>query len=356
MEKPLRLLIVEDSEDDVVLVVRHLRQGGFAPVFERVETAESMAAALHRQPWDLVIADYSLPRFSGLAALALLKETEFDLPFIVVSGTIGEDLAVEAMKAGAHDYILKGNLTRLLPAVQRELREAKMRQERRQATEDLRRSRDELRALTRHLESVREEERNQIARDLHDETGGLLVAVYIVLDDCARDLPPDAQDRLKEVRALLDQVEEQLRRLSHELRPAILEDLGVVPALQWLAEGVSKRTDLAITVEGDTKGRLPASVETVLYRCVQEGLTNAARHAKANSMRIQLQREAQQIRCTIRDNGIGFDLPAVLAQTGDRGLGLLGMRERLKALDGALQITTAPGQGTALLITIPLGA
>ena len=124
MATPLRVLIIEDSEDDTLRLVRELERDGYESTFKRVDTAEAMAAALDEQAWDLVIADYSMPSFSSPAALKLLKEKELDLPFIIVSGTIGEDRAVEAMKAGAHDFILKSNLKRLLPAIQRELREA----------------------------------------------------------------------------------------------------------------------------------------------------------------------------------------------------------------------------------------
>ena len=124
MATPLRVLIIEDSEDDTRRLVRELERDGYESTFKRVDTAEAMAAALDEQAWDLVIADYSMPSFSSPAALKLLKEKELDLPFIIVSGTIGEDRAVEAMKAGAHDFILKSNLKRLLPAIQRELREA----------------------------------------------------------------------------------------------------------------------------------------------------------------------------------------------------------------------------------------
>lgn len=124
MATPLRVLIIEDSEDDTLVLVRELERAGYEPTFKRVDTADTMAAALDEQPWDLVIADYSMPSFSSPAALKLLKEKELDLPFIIVSGTIGEDRAVEVMKAGAHDFILKNNLKRLLPAIQRELREA----------------------------------------------------------------------------------------------------------------------------------------------------------------------------------------------------------------------------------------
>ncbi len=137
---PLRVLIIEDSEDDMLLVIHELRRGGYDPVFERVETAEAMAAALGKESWDLVIADYVLPSFSGLDALKLLQKAGLDLPFVLVSGTIGEETAVEAMKAGAHDYIMKHNLKRLVPAVERELKEAKIRRERRDVDQRLKAS------------------------------------------------------------------------------------------------------------------------------------------------------------------------------------------------------------------------
>ena len=140
MNKPLKVLIVEDSEDDALLVIRELRHGGYAPDFEIVETAEAMRSALGNRTWDLVISDYSLPAFNALAALNLVIESGLDLPFIVVSGTIGEETAVAAMRAGAHDYLMKGNLARLSAAVERELSEAGLRREYSKVEEALRES------------------------------------------------------------------------------------------------------------------------------------------------------------------------------------------------------------------------
>ncbi len=134
---PLRALIVEDSEDDVLLIVRELEHSGYEPVYRRVQTAEEMRSALEERAWDVIVADYAMPHFSGMAALELLRRRGLDTPFIVVSGTIGEDVAVAAMKAGAHDYVLKGNLARLGPAVRRELQEARERRARRQAERSL---------------------------------------------------------------------------------------------------------------------------------------------------------------------------------------------------------------------------
>ncbi|MBW4561873.1 MAG: PAS domain S-box protein [Mojavia pulchra JT2-VF2] len=147
MSANLRVLIVEDSEDDALLLLRELRRGGYTLNFVRVDTLEAMQAALDQQSWDMVIADYSLPTFSGTDALKLLQSRKLDLPFIIVSGTIGEDIAVSAMKAGAHDYLIKGNLTRLVPAVERELREAEERHKRHSAEEALRESENRFRIL-----------------------------------------------------------------------------------------------------------------------------------------------------------------------------------------------------------------
>jgi PAS domain S-box-containing protein len=133
MKTPIHVLLVEDSPDDATLLLLELEGGGYDPICERVDTAAAMQTALAKQPWDIIIADYSMPRFSALAALQLLQDGGFDLPFIIVSGAIGEDTAVAAMKAGAHDYLMKDNLARLVPAVERELREAQVRLQRQQA-------------------------------------------------------------------------------------------------------------------------------------------------------------------------------------------------------------------------------
>ena len=133
MIKKLSTLLVEDSEADAELIVRELKDGGFDPIYERVDTPRSMTDALNLRPWDVVIADYSMPGFGGETALAMLRERGLDVPFISVSGTIGEDLAVSMMKAGAHDYLMKGNLKRLVPAIERELEAAESRRERQRA-------------------------------------------------------------------------------------------------------------------------------------------------------------------------------------------------------------------------------
>ena len=147
MDKPIRVLIVDDSEDDGLLLVRNLKNGGFRPSYEQVDTSEAMSKALDNQTWDVILCDNSMPTFDAASALELYKDKGLDLPFIIVSGTIADETAVAAMKAGAHDYIMKGNLARLSSAIDRELREAKNRQERRITEIQLRKSEEKYRAL-----------------------------------------------------------------------------------------------------------------------------------------------------------------------------------------------------------------
>src|SRR2546423_10058292 len=147
MNRTLRVLHVEDSERDVALLTRYLTRAGYALTSERVETAEQMRAALSAREWDVILCDYSMPHFDAIQALELLKETGLDIPFIIISGTVGEAVAVEAMRAGANDYLMKDNLARLAPTIEREMHEAENRRARRQAESGLRKSEASYRRL-----------------------------------------------------------------------------------------------------------------------------------------------------------------------------------------------------------------
>jgi PAS domain S-box-containing protein/putative nucleotidyltransferase with HDIG domain len=151
---PLRVLIVEDSEDDALLLVHTLKRAGYELVFVRVETAEAMDEALAGESWDLIISDYKMPGFSGLAALKLYKEKGLDIPFIVVSGAIGEETAIEAMKAGAHDYVMKGRRARLIPSIERELRESEIRKNKRRADDALKESEQRFRIFFERHQAI----------------------------------------------------------------------------------------------------------------------------------------------------------------------------------------------------------
>ena len=204
----------------------------------------------------------------------------------------------------------------------------------------------------RHLNQTLEQEIKRIAHALHDEAAQLLASVYLALDEVAGNLPP-AREHLLKVKGLLDLIEGQLRQLSHELRPTILDDWGLLPALKFLAEGVTARTGLFIKVEGESAPSLSPLLATTLYRIVQEALTNVTRHAKATQVKVTIQHELQTLRCSIKDNGVGFDVSSLSARTGERGLGLIGIQERLNSLGGSPSLVSTPGQGTELVITIP---
>jgi len=203
------------------------------------------------------------------------------------------------------------------------------------------------------LNETLEEEVRRIALALHDDAGQLMVAVHLSLDEATRDMPPDVQARMNGVKALLGLVEERIRDLSHELRPAMLDHLGLVPAVEFLAANFRQRTGLQITVESSLNGRLPPKFAIVFYRVIQEALTNVRRHAQATRVRIQIGRRGNWIRCQVTDNGVGFD-PASAVNAGLPGLGLQGIRERMNVLGGKLRIQSAQGQGTKLEITAPL--
>ncbi len=203
------------------------------------------------------------------------------------------------------------------------------------------------------LNETLEEEVQRIALALHDDAGQLMVAVHLSLDEATRDMPREVQARMSAVKALLGLVEERIRDLSHELRPAMLDHLGLVPAVEFLAANFGQRTGLQITVESSLNGRLPPKLAIAFYRVIQEALTNVRRHAQATRVRIQIGRRGNWIRCHVADNGVGFD-PASAVNSGLPGLGLQGIRERMNALGGKLRIQSAEGQGTKLEITVPL--
>jgi len=205
----------------------------------------------------------------------------------------------------------------------------------------------------RHFNEVLEQEAKRIATALHDEAGQLLVAVYIALQNLCDEVPA-VQPQVLKVTQLLDQIEVQMRRLSHELVPALLSDLGLVPALRYLCEGLAQRSQLQISIEAVPEQRLPRRVEATLYHVAKEALHNVVKHAQATAVRILFERKADVICCYIRDNGTGFDPASLAIRRGEQGFGLIGMRERLSVVGGSMLINSTNGRGTELVISIPV--
>ncbi len=204
----------------------------------------------------------------------------------------------------------------------------------------------------RKMNELLEDEIKRIAYAVHDEAGQLLVAVHLALSNLQRRSSPDLHEDFQNVDLLLRQVESQLRQYSHELRPTILDDLGLVAAVRFLASSVSKRSGLPIRVSGDFDGRLAPANEIAFYRILQEALTNAVKHARASSISIHCLSEKHYFVFKVEDDGVGFD-PAVLQKPGRVGLGLVSMRERINAVGGTFDIESASGRGTCLIFRVP---
>jgi signal transduction histidine kinase len=202
----------------------------------------------------------------------------------------------------------------------------------------------------RRVNAALEEQARSIGQTLHDEAGQVLTAAYTALAEARELVPPIARDRLDEVKNHLQAIEEQFRQLAHELRPRILDDLGLVPALRFLVDGLRIRRGISATFAARVAGPLPVLVETAVYRLVQESITNIGKHANAQRVVIEVEEHAGFLHCRIRDDGVGVKAP----QLPGKGLGLIGIRERLQVLGGTLTMDSAPGRGTELQATIPL--
>lgn len=359
--RTLRVLHVEDSPDDHDLAMAHLARAGHRLDALRVDTEAGFATALAERgrDWDVVLSDFKLPGFTGLRAQQILKDSGCDLPFILVSGEIGEDTAVAAMRNGASDYLLKNNLSRLAPAVEHAIEAHQERLARRQADRELAASRQRLRELAQHLQTSIEMERAAIAREIHDDVGGSLTAIKFDLAWIARHVDlPEVQQRVATALDTVAHAVDASQRIMLNLRPAILEQ-GLVPALQWMAQQFEKRNAIACRVHAPGEGgglgvegvTLPAGVPLVAYRFAQEALTNVAKHAQASQVGIDLALSGGVLSLEVADNGRGLTR-ADLAKA--RSFGLRGLQERAGTVGGWVDISARPGGGTVLLLSVPL--
>lgn len=349
----IRILLLEDSPTDEEFVRRALRSGGVSFEMKRVETKHAFLDRLARCTPDLILSDFSLPTFDGMQALALAREKYPDIPFIFVTGTMGEEVAIETLKEGATDYVLKQRLSRLVPSVHRALREARVHAERKRAQEQLRESHKQLRALSVYLQDVREEERTRIAREVHDELGQALTGLKLQLTWMISRLPKDSRELRDNAKAMLRHIDETIqtiRRIATELRPGIL-DTGLLAALEWQAREFSKRTGIRCHVHTRLKNtEWDQELNTAFFRILQETLTNVIRHANASQVDIWLEENSAEILMEVTDNGRGISA----AQIRDfKSLGLLGMRERAALLGGEVQWEGKPGEGTTVTVRIP---
>lgn len=349
---PTQLLVVEDSQLDYELLLALLARSGNPVRARRVEDEPGMRSALRDGAVDLVITDHNLPRFDAFSALRVAKEHDPDLPVVVVSGEMSEELAVATLRSGADDFILKSRLFRAGPAIARSLLAATERRAGREAAAALAQSESRLRALTRHLETVKEEERRRIAREIHDDIGATLTAMRFELVGLARQLSgqTDSSLRLRAISNLLEQAVTASHRIQHNLRPPVL-DAGLVAALQWLVRSFASRAVLPARFETNREDLpLPAECAAAMYRVAQESLANISKYAQAQRVSVQLFAAPEEVTLEVSDDGIGFD-PGLLQATP--GFGIRGLIERARGLGGWAEISSAPGRGTTVMFCVP---
>ena len=354
MKKDIRILMLEDNVADAELVKFALRDGGLNFTIKRVDSKAQYLKELEEIPPDIILLDYALPDFDGFTALQMAQEKYPDIPFIFVTGTLGEEVVIEMLKSGATDYVLKTRLSRLVPAVQRAMREAGERAERRRAQERLKKSHEQLRALSVYLQHVREDERIRISRQVHDELGQALTGLKMDLYWLASRLPKQlraVRDKTKTMSAHIDSTIQTVRRISTELRPGILDDLGLVAALEWQAAEFQKRNGIKCEVVSEVaEPIMEEELNTAFFRIFQESLTNVVRHANAKRVDVRMWEQDGNLLMEIRDDGRGI---SESDWTNTRSIGVLGMRERAALLGGELTITGAPDQGTTVRVRIP---
>jgi two-component system, cell cycle sensor histidine kinase and response regulator CckA len=371
---PLRVLIVEDSEEDADLIVLELKRGGFEPIYRRVDNADEMAKALGDREWDLVLSDFSMPRFSVTEALELVQAKGLDIPFVIVSATIGEEAAVEAMKAGAHDYILKHRLGRLVPAVNRELKESAVRTERRNLEEQLRHA-QKLESLGLLAGGV--------AHDFNNLLTGILGNASLVLEVV------DAEDDVKGMLQDIIRASERAADLTRQLLAYagkgkfVIEPMDASVLVRDISEllrsSVPRTVDLALqlhpdlpTIEGDASQIQQLVMNLILNAVEATGerpgvvrVTTAVRQVrpgdKVGHFRPDPPPPGVYVAIEVMDDGCGMS-DMVKAQIFDpffttkftgRGLGLAAALGIVRGHKGCIGVESAEGSGSSFTVLLP---
>ncbi len=354
-----RVLHLEDSRFDHELATFALKSSDFQYELSRVETLESFVEHVQTQPLDAIVADYRLPGFTAIDAWNALHRQPKGLavnppPFIILSGAIGESAAVDAVKQGISDYLLKDDITKLDHVISRAIEVHESRRAKVIADAELAKSERRLAELTEYLQSSIEQERAAIAREVHDDIGGSLTAVKFDLAWIVRNSKdPASLDHARSASEMLQHAIGASQRILHNLRPAILEQ-GLVAAVQWLASDFERRTNVRTTVHAANEAvNLSKAIQLVAYRTTQEALTNISKHAGANAVMIDLSDAEGVLTLEITDKGKGLDKTEL---DKPKAFGIRGLHERAKTVGGWLDVSSRPGVGTSIILSVPLKA
>lgn len=352
-DQTLNILHLEDSPADHELTARTLRRSGLRCVLHQVDTLPEFQRLTDGHAFDIILADYRLPGFTALDAWAHVAQKPQRPPFVLLSGAIGEAAAVDAMRLGFADYLLKDDLARLPHVIARALEVHEARRARKQAVADLAISERRLAELTEHLQTSIEQERAAIAREIHDDIGGALTAVRFDVAWIGRHSSgdPAMQKHADSAAEMLQHAIGASQRIMMNLRPPVLEQ-GLVAAVQWLAEGFERRTGVPIRMVSSSETiSTPADVQLVAYRTAQEALTNISKHAEPTRVEIDLSDREGVLTLEVSDDGKGI---APEMREKPKAFGLRGLQERARTVGGWLDIASRPGRGTSVILSVPL--
>jgi len=370
MSIPIRVLIVEDSEDDAVLMLLELRRNGYEPTSERVESAEAMSAALDRQTWDLIFSDYAMPRFSMSTALTMMQEKGLDLPFIVVSGAIGEEAAVAAMRAGAHDYVMKGNIARLAPVVERELRETEMRRERKRVEEELKAAQEYL-TQSERLRTLGEMA-SGVAHDFNNILAIILGRAQLALEDVQDEKLRKGIQVIEKTAIDAATTVRRLQGFAGVKRDCAFEEVDMNQLVEGALEMVeSRRVELEqthgieIEIGAEFNEGTPVVGDVAELR---EALLNIIFNAmdampKGGKITVKSEHKGRFVVLSISDNGIGipeevkkklFDPFFTTKASKGSGLGLSVTYGIANRHGGRIDVESTQGKGTTFNIRLPM--
>ena len=308
---------------------------------------------------DIILADYSLPGFNGMNAFLLVKQSHSGIPFILVTGALSEQLALDFLQEGVDDFILKSSYKRLPLAIESVIRKKEMEKEKLAMESELKKSHKELQLLLDRQQNSREEERRIIARDLHDELGQVLTTLKIDVSMLRKRVASNGvhvqsdlvKSELSSIIKLIDRINRSVRRISSGLRPEILDELGLIEAIRWHVQEFEKRYAMKCSVKLPTNSlSIDNKSSIALFRIVQEALNNVAKHSEASHVFIQMKIENDSLYLEIKDDGKGLE-PESVKSSGS--LGIIGLRERVRLLSGKFDIHGQPGKGTMVSVTIP---
>jgi len=354
MANPIRVLHLEDSDVDHALALQIFKKSATAFSVTRVEQLQEFQQALATKAFDVVIADYRLHGFTALDAWKLMQKAEFSCPFVIFSGAIGEEAAVEAIHLGVADFLHKDNAISLPRVLSKAIEVHKVRVAKDLAEQELAVSEKRITELAHHLQEALEIERAAIAREIHDDIGGALAAVKLEVAWIAR-RAVDEHDRqhLAAAKEMLDHALGASQRIMRNLRPAIL-DQGLEDAVRWLLLDFTKRT--GIDSHSDIQIQhcvLPKETELTAFRTVQESLTNVSKYANCDSVKVVINDSGGVLTVEVNDNGKGLS-PEDLKKSGS--FGIRGLHERARTVGGWLDVTSVANESTSVILTVPTKA